>query len=261
MDMLAASEHYAALEIADDPVWAQHSEKTRALVRSLKTVGSQQIHPVMLAALAKMPIAEVEKLLALLEVCIVRYLLIGGGNTGRFETTCAILARRIYVQEIKSASSAFADLKEVYPIDEEFKRTFAVKEVDNNQKAQYFLRRIEIERIRKDAGKTPGELEPGKALTVEHIMPIKLGKDWKDALKADPELHEDCVYRLGNICLMTSANKDIGQKGLADKKKVYAQSTLPMTRDVAAYSDWTRESIENRQIALANLAVATWRFQ
>jgi hypothetical protein len=261
IDMLAASEHYAALEIADDPVWAQHSEKTRALVRSLKTVGSQQIHPVMLAALAKMPTAEVEKLLALLEVCIVRYLLIGGGNTGRFETTCAILARKIYAQEVKSALSAFTDLKEVYPIDEEFKRTFALKEEDNNQRAQYFLRRIEIERIRKDAGKMPGELEPGKALTVEHIMPTKLGKDWKDALKADPELHEDCIYRLGNICLMTSANKDIGQKGFVDKKKLYVQITLPMTRDVAAYSEWNRESIENRQAALANLAVASWRFQ
>jgi hypothetical protein len=102
--------------------------------------------------------------------------LIGGGNTGRFETTCAILARKIYAQEVKSALSAFTDLKEVYPIDEEFKRTFALKEEDNNQRAQYFLRRIEIERIRKDAGKMPGELEPGKALTVEHIMPTKLGK-------------------------------------------------------------------------------------
>lgn len=261
IDMLAASEHYAALEIADDPVWARHSEKTRALIRSLKTVGSQQIHPVMLAALAKMPTTEVEKLLALLEVCIVRYLLIGGGNTGRFETTCAILARKIYAQEVKSASSAFAELKDVYPIDEEFKRTFTLKEEDNNQKAQYFLRRIEIERIRKDAGKMPGELEPGKALTVEHIMPKNPGKEWKDTLKDDKELYDECLYRLGNICLMTSANKDIGRIGFGDKKKVYAQSTLPMTKDVAAYGDWNWDSIENRQAALANIAVAAWQFQ
>jgi len=41
IDMLAAAEQYAALETADDPVWAQYSSATRASVRTLKVIGSQ----------------------------------------------------------------------------------------------------------------------------------------------------------------------------------------------------------------------------
>jgi uncharacterized protein DUF1524/uncharacterized protein DUF262 len=259
-EMLDASEQYAALETADDPVWANHSEKTRTLVRSLKTVGSQQIHPVMLSALAKMPPTEVEKLLRLLEVCIVRYLLIGGGNTGRFETTCAILARKIYAQEIKTATVAHTELKDIYPSDDEFKRAFEIKEEDNNQKAQYFLRRLEIEEQRVQGGRMPGELEPGGALTVEHILPKNPGKEWSAALKADPELHADCLFQLGNLCLLTGVNKDIGRKGFDEKKKVYGISKLITTKSIANYQKWDRKSIVNRQKALANLATATWRF-
>jgi hypothetical protein len=259
-EMLEAAEQYAALETADDPVWAHHTDKTRAIVRSLKTVGSQQIHPVMLAALAKFSVPEVERLLRLLEVCIVRYLLVGGGNTGRFETTCAILARKIYAQEIKTATGAFAELKDVYPPDDEFKRTFELKEEDNNQKAQYFLRKLEIEKQRVAGGKMPGELEPGGALTVEHILPKSPGKEWEAVLKGDPEIHTDCLFLLGNLCLMTGVNKDIGRKGFEEKKKFFAVSKLITTKEVAAYQAWNRQNIQNRQQALANLAASAWRF-
>jgi len=259
-EMLEAAEQYAALEVADDPVWAPHSEKTRSLVRSLKTVGSQQIHPVMLAALARMEVGQVERLLHLLEVCIVRYLLIGGGNTGRFETTCAILARKIYAKENKTATAAYAELKDIYPSDDDFKRAFEIKEEDNNQKAQYFVRRIEIEAQRAKGGKMPGELEPGAALTVEHILPKNPGKEWTKELKADPDFHADCIFKLGNICLLTGINKDIGRKGFDDKKKVYADSKLITTKSVAEFSGWNRKNVEQRQQALAKLATATWRF-
>lgn len=260
VEMLAASEQYAALESADDPVWAPHSSATRALVRSLKTVGSQQIHPVMLSALAKMETPQVERLLRLLEVCIVRYLLIGGGNTGRFETTCAILARQIYSGEVKTATAALVQLKDVYPGDDDFKRAFEVKEEDNNQKAQYFLRRLEVEARRVQDGNMPGELDPGAALTVEHILPKNPGKEWKKELDADSDFHNDCLFRLGNIALLTGINKDVGRKGFEEKKKVYVSSGLITTKSVAKVTTWNRNGVEQRQQALAKIAVAAWRF-
>jgi hypothetical protein len=113
IDMLSAAEQYAALETADDPVWAPYSADTRALVRALKIIGSQQAHPVMLAALAQFDATQMERLLRLLEVCIVRYLHIGGGNNARLETTFAIMARKIYTGEITTASTAYAELSNV----------------------------------------------------------------------------------------------------------------------------------------------------
>jgi uncharacterized protein with ParB-like and HNH nuclease domain len=63
IDMLAAAEQYAALETADDPVWAPDTNETRASVRTLKVIGSQQAHPVILAALVRFDVTEMARLL------------------------------------------------------------------------------------------------------------------------------------------------------------------------------------------------------
>src|ERR1035438_7575563 len=72
-DMLRTSEQYAALEVADDPLWAPYTDATRDHIRALKTLGGTQAHPVMLAGLAKFEPRELERLFRLLEVLIVRY--------------------------------------------------------------------------------------------------------------------------------------------------------------------------------------------
>jgi hypothetical protein len=260
MDLLETSEQYAALESADDPVWAPYSERTRRTVRSLKIVGSQQTHPVLLSALAKFSPAEVERLLRLLEVGIVRYLLVVGGNTGRFETTCAILARRIYAEEVTTATAARAELTNVYPTDDEFRHAFETKEEENNQKAQYFLRQLEIEAQRVARGEMPGELEPG-TLTVEHILPKNPGSEWETVLASDPSVADDCTHRLGNLCLLTEVNRRLGREPFDTKKQIYDRSQLLGTKEVAIHSGWGRREIESRQAKMARLAVATWRFQ
>jgi hypothetical protein len=260
MDMLETSEQYAALETADDPIWARYSDRTRRAVRSFKIIGSQQAHPVMLSALAKFEPTEVERLLRLLEVGIVRYLLIVGGNTGRFETTCAILARKIYSGEVKTATAAHNELSSVYPTDDAFRHAFEMKEEENNQKAQYFLRQLEIEAQRVAQGQMPGELEPG-TLTVEHILPKNAGTEWETVLTADPTIAEDCTYRLGNLCLLAEVNRRLGREAFSIKKTTYGASLLETTRALSAFNEWGRRQIETRQENMARLAVATWRFQ
>lgn len=64
-DLLPTSEKYAALEVADDPLWSQFSVKSRERVRNLKLLGSQQVHSVLLSALEKFSDKEVERLLHL----------------------------------------------------------------------------------------------------------------------------------------------------------------------------------------------------
>jgi len=259
MDMLETSEQYAALETADDPVWAPYSDRTRRSVRSLKIIGSQQAHPVMLSALAKFEPTEVQRLLRLLEIGIVRYLLIVGGNTGRFETTCAILARKIFAGEVSTATAAHVELGGVYPTDDEFRHAFEMKEEENNQKAQYFLRQLEIEAQRVAQGEMPGELEPG-TLSVEHILPKNPGTEWEAVIAADLNVADDCTHRLGNLCLLTEVNRRLGREPFATKKQTYGNSRLLTTKEVANHTNWGRAEIEARQANMAKLAVATWRF-
>lgn len=260
IDVLEAAEQYAALDTADDPVWSAYPEAARQTVRALKIVGSQQTHPVMLAALKRLSVTEVERLLRLLEVLVVRYLLVAGGNPGRFETTCAKVARGIYAQEIQSATQAFQEFKDVYPADAEFQHAFMVKQERSNQKAQYLLRLLEREEIRLGKGAMAGEWAPG-SLTVEHIFPKSPGENWSEALIEDPSLLEDGVFRIGNLCLLTNVNKDLGNAPFEEKKKTYVKSDLITTNTIASETAWTRKSIEHRQAHLAKLATAVWRFQ
>jgi hypothetical protein len=198
--------------------------------------------------------------LRLLEICIVRYLHIGGGNTGRFETTCAILARKIYAGEVTTATQARAELADVYPTDTEFRQALSTKEEENNQKAQYFLRKLEIEAQRVASGAMPGELEPG-TLTVEHILPRNPGSEWEPVMAADPDLVEDCAFSLGNLCLLTDVNRRLGREPFSEKAKVYDISALLMTKEIASNSEWGRQQIEARQSKMASMAVNVWRFQ
>jgi hypothetical protein len=132
IDLLAASEQYAALDSSTDATWAPYSKEARAGIVSLKLVGSQQAHPVILSGLKRFSVSEMQKLLWLLEVVIVRFLLVTGGNTGRFESACAKLAQSIYDGQVKTASAAFIEMKDVYPSDPEFESAFALKSERTN---------------------------------------------------------------------------------------------------------------------------------
>jgi hypothetical protein len=260
IEMLEVAEQYAALESADDPVWAPYSDKVRERVRSLKTIGGQPVHPVILAAFKTMNEREMERLLWLLEVLIVRYQLVGNGNTGRFETTCAKVARSIFAGDVGTASQALQEFKEIFPTDGDFKQNFANKQERNNPKAQYLLRGVERERRRLEHQAIGDELQLG-TLTVEHILPRGGGDEWEKVIKADESIVEECVYRLGNLCLLTKVNKDLGRAAFSKKKAVFKQSQILMTKELESYGNWTRAEIEKRQQKMAKLAPTVWRFQ
>jgi hypothetical protein len=260
IDLVEAAEQYAALSSSEDPVWAPFSSDARQCVRSLSVLGGQPTHPVILAALKKMEVSEVERLLRLLEILIVRYQVIGSGNTGRFETTCAIAARNIFAGKVRTASEAFEQLREVYPNDNEFKAAFAIKSGLPNQKAQYLLRGLEREARRQSKGIMADELHAG-VLTVEHILPKTGGEAWRGIMDADPDLVDDSAERLGNLTLLTNVNQTLGRKGFPEKKEAYAASDLEITKKLADSERWDRQTIEHRQAWMAKLAAQAWRFQ
>jgi Protein of unknown function DUF262/Protein of unknown function (DUF1524) len=271
VEMLSVSEQYAALETSDDVVWSPYSPETREAIRSLKLLGARQVHPVLLAALKRFDVPEVERLLRLLETVIVRYQLIGGGRTGKLEIECARLAQAIYNRKVvdkdgtrsmATASDVFREWQEVYPSDSIFEAEFSHVKETNNQKCVYLLRRLERQQRRIELQNRAPENELG-AVTLEHILPKKPSDEWEATLKADKALAEDCTYRLGNMCLMVKGeNKAADRSGFPKKKKFYARSNIRQTRDIATeYAEWNRETIEKHQAAMAKLAVAVWRFR
>jgi hypothetical protein len=260
-DMLRASEFYSGLTVADSQVWGEVTDRSRERVRALDVLSARQVHPVLLSALERFSPAELERLLRLLEVLIVRYQLIGGGRTGRLEISCASLASGIYERTIRSASEAFRAARDIYPSDNEFEAMFREKRERDGQKARYLLRSLEREASRRATGHvTTGEWDPGGMLTLEHILPKKPGAAWSEVLKKDPALAEDCTHRLGNLCLLSGVNRVLGAKSFSDKKEYFEKSSLALTKEVADWAEWNRQSIEERQERMARLARTAWTF-
>lgn len=260
-NMLSASEQYSALEIADDPLWTSYPTEVKEHIRALKLLGARQAHPVILSALEKFGQREIQRLLRLVEVLIVRYQLICGRRTGRLEIACAKLAKDIFDKKVKTATEAYRGLQDIYPTDTDFEASFTTKHERNNAKVQYLLRAIELEAAKIKSNQVVGnELEPSRTLTVEHVLPKNPGREWEAILQKDPTLREECTDRLGNLCLLTHVNRKLGNKPYSDKQKVFQKSNLILTKEAGGYTKWCRDTIEERQKRMANLALSVWRF-
>lgn len=260
-DLLDASEIYAALELADDPIWAGYSTQAKERVRTLRLLGARQTRPILLSALEKFNVREMERLLHLLEVLIVRYQLIGGGRTGRLEISSARVAHEIYTDASRSANQARNRLRDILPNDEEFRAAFLNKQERNNKKVKYLLSELEIQAARAQGQASLGdELGPLATLTVEHIFPKSPRGEWADLQEADPTLVEEGIFKIGNMCLLTEVNRRLGNSEFENKKETFGASRLLLTNMLAANDEWNREAIEARQAVLADYATAYWRF-
>jgi hypothetical protein len=55
-------------------------------------------------------------------------------------------------------------------------------------------------------------------------------------------------------------NESIKNGPFSDKKSIYAQSDLLVTKDLAEFDDWTFESIKRRQEKLSEHVLSIWNF-
>lgn len=260
VDMRETAERYAAIFNSSDPIWSNYSAKSRKSVDALIIIGSSQMHPIMLAALGRFDKREMERLLLLLEVIAVRYQLVARGRPGRIESLGGRTAREITEGKITKATEVHSGLRELYIGDSAFRNAFAVKSEKEGKKARYLLSGLERQSLLRDGKTFADELVPGN-VTLEHIFPKSPGDNWSAEVEKDPELAADCLYQLGNMCLLPEVNRALGNKQFADKKDVFRKSRLRTTQLVAEYDLWGRTAIEKRQKHFADLAVAEWRFQ
>jgi hypothetical protein len=151
-------------------------------------------------------------------------------------------------------------LKDIYVSDADFQQAFRTKEERSSPKAHYLLRKLEIEERRIASPDGSRVTDPGIGLTIEHIVPKKPGLEWDDVISNDREVMEDCVYRLGNLCLLGKLNKEVGRKSFSKKKTEYGKTDVLTTQSLTKFTKWTRQQIDQRQAAMAKRAAAIWRF-
>jgi hypothetical protein len=252
-DLEAGAQDYAAILLSSHETWASRSANVRAKIEVTRELGVTQIRPLLLAAFRKFSPKEFEKLL---DACVswsVRTI-ISGVPSGTLEGYYSRNALEITKGNFRNAAQVKAQMVKIIPDDARFKVAVASANVAREQLARYYLRALQ--------GCADGEKEPqyipnpGREVTLEHILPKNPGKDWNNFTA---EEQKTFLNRLGNqVLLPATVNSKIGNESYAVKKSALAASQFTLTNETAAHVQWGTAEIIARQQRLAALAIRTW---
>lgn len=254
-----ASRVYAALQNPNNSFWDEYSQETRKNILSLRILDSQQSLPILMSAVEKFDVHELEKLTRILVVMAVRYNFIGEGRTGVSANYYSDIPKKIRNMEYTKSAHVFRHLKPIYPSDIEFKESFSNKTISDTKRARYLL--IEIEN--KLSGEEKIVNSDPEKVNLEHIMPKQSNQYWNEEQTGiDIDSRAFFVNRLGNMALVSKdKNKRVGSKSFEEKKKSLfsLQTDFALTKSIAEYTKWDKDAIEQRQAMLAQHAINTWR--
>jgi len=184
----------------------------------------------------------------------VRFLIVGGRG-GLLDRNYALRAQDIGNGKIKTAKQLADSMNDIVPSDALFETAFSEARISHVYIARYLLRALELKR----KGDPEPEFVPSdeeQIINLEHILPDNPQNHWPGI---DPETASAYFKRIGNmVILQAKKNSMIGNSPFAEKKKVLKGSTYLLTSEVADYSVWGPNEIQDRQQNLARLAVATW---
>ena len=135
----------------------------------------------------------------------------------------------------------------------DFSNAIQTKDLAQFQICRYILERLE------ESFESKERISTGN-LSIEHIMPQALNKEWKDMLGEDWEqVHSDWLHRLGNLTL-TGYNPEMSNCPFEKKKSFYQENPLRLTQFVREQPQWAAAEMEKRGKELATRALRIWPF-
>jgi uncharacterized protein with ParB-like and HNH nuclease domain len=252
-DLEKNAQLYNALTSYSDKIWLGQREITKR-IREIELFKERQALPILMAAYNHLSLEEFTKILRIVNVITFRYTIIGGLHTNIKEEIYNRASIKISKGEILSASSLAHEIKTLYTSDKDFKNDFSTSEINtrrNKKLIRYILFEIENHLSQAD---NDYEINPA---TIEHILPESSSEYWKENFPS--LIYENLIYRLGNYTLLEDdKNKACDNKSFKEKKLIYSTSQYVMTNQIMA-NDWTPNTLDNRQLKLADYATAVWR--
>ena len=143
-----------------------------------------------------------------------------------------------------------------YPKDEKFKSMLKEVELYGVKKSE--KARLILESIEQSFGHKEGV--SFNNLSIEHIMPQKLNKDWEKSLGEHWEItHELLLHTLGNLTL-TAYNPELSNHRFPKKREILLESHLELNQYFQEKTTWNREDIEQRSEDLAEICLKIWPY-
>ncbi|MBP5551386.1 MAG: DUF262 domain-containing protein [Bacilli bacterium] len=204
------------------------------------------------------------KILRLLEAYLIRRNvcnLAGGGLSQVMASLYNDIIKRhgdeFYKDSYRKIASALAGIstKAYFPRDDEFVRELTTRDMYHSRNIAYILQKMETFKQSK-------EIIDFNKITIEHVMPQQLSKEWIKYLdRSDYEkYHEMYCNRLGNLTL-TAYNSEMSNKLYSEKKSHMDFSRLTLNKYFDSVDDWKNEScIDDRAAELSKLAIQLWPY-
>jgi hypothetical protein len=247
--------NYSAIIHSDHELWSKFDIKTREHVKIINELGMVQIRPLLLSVINTFDETEISRFIKKCVSIIVRLLISRSLSSGIFEKQFSDTAIKVRNLKITDTKNVLKDLSNIVPQDTQFNEDFSSAFVSKARIARYYL--IALENTKKGA-KDP-ELIPSSdpdILNLEHILPKNPSKAWNNIKEEEVK---SFYNRLGNLTLLgKEINKLVGNSSFSEKKNVYKDSSIFITKDIAKYSDWGIDEIKKRQLDLSALAIKTW---
>lgn len=182
-----------------------------------------------------------------------------GIPTNSLNNTFASLSKEIdntdYLNSLK-AVFIFKTSYRRFPSDDEFRRDLIIKDLYNFRNRNYLLRKLENYNRK--------EIIHLENYTIEHIMPQNknLSIEWQTSLGSDWEAVQlSYLHTLGNLTL-TRYNSELSDHTFSEKLALeggFKDSPLWLNRSVSKYTNWNKDTIEERALTLAERAINVWK--
>lgn len=236
--------------------WNDYPQSVRSAIEVLNLLNIKPMRALLLAiAGSGMTPREVANSFAFLVSLGVRLMIAATIRSGSVEVPLSVASRDVFSGKITSARELKDQLKTLTPSDQQFQEAFERARVSSARLGRYYLRSLEM------AAKQEPEpwymLQDDRSIiNLEHVLPEKPEGNW-------PGFSEDDVAqyakRLGNLVLLrASNNSQLKSCTFSEKRRLYAESPYLLTSQVAELTDWTTQTIADRQKRLAQLAIKAW---
>ena len=253
LETLAAS--YVAIFNPEHERWNRYPDSTRRAIQTLNLLNIRPLRPLMLAVSHQFEVKPAADALRMLISWGVRLMIASSTRSGSVEEPLANAAHAVKTGEIGDAVALKKRLSDTIPTDEQFRQAFEHARVSKALLARYYLRSLEMA-ARKKA--TPWFIpnDDKQAINLEHVLPERPQDNWP---MFDDESVKLYAKRIGNLTLLLAkSNSDLKSASFAEKKKVYKKSPYELTRQISDLKAWTEETISERQVHLASLALRAW---
>lgn len=204
--------------------------------------------PLLMIALTKLGNSDFSKIVKAVAAFSVRFRLVGNIDAKNLENTFYMLAKLI--NEGHKAQAICQLLRKNMPSDQQVLANITENDFAPNA-AKWILRYLSgIEKGRNVETTAKGNVN------LEHIFPQKpRSGTWQNRTELD-----SLLWRLGNLTLLGARkNRKAANGSFEEKVKIYSGSKIDLTMGITRYSTWDTNSINDRSINLAKLALSTFK--